>query len=236
MNFNYQLRFAKTGRARFITHLDTLSCLARAIRRTGCELATTQGLRPKAILSLAMPLGVGVEGEDEICDFALRQRAPLTEFARKLNSELPQGMQLKSVSPCFDRAKSAARVAAVSYRIELVQPLPGGARTAAAYNEKNEMPLLRKRPKGDKVVDIKKYVDRVEVSEDGSQVTFTMEVTPEGTARPQEIIEALKEHSGGDVDVSRIVRTSIILKEDKPPVSPVREKGGHRRGRRLKRR
>ena len=62
-------------------------------------------MRPKPILSLAMPLGVGVEGEDEICDFSLQQRAPLTELAKKLSRELPQGMELKSVGPCFDRVK-----------------------------------------------------------------------------------------------------------------------------------
>ena len=79
MNFNYQLRFSKTGRARFISHLDTLSCLVRAVRRAGFELASTQGMRPKPILSLATPLGDGVAGQREIRDSSLRQRAHLTE-------------------------------------------------------------------------------------------------------------------------------------------------------------
>lgn len=235
MDFSYRLNFSKTGRARFIAHLDTLSCLVRVIRRTGYELALTKGLRPKPVLSLAMPLGVGVEGEDEICDFSLKQRVPLTEFARKLNRELPEGMELKSVSPCFDRAKSAARVTSVSYRIELDRPFAGSKEAAAAYNRMEEMPLLRRRPKGDKMVDVKKYVDCVEASVDGRRITFSMDVTSSGTARPEEVMRALNEISGSDCGDYRIIRTSIALKEDTPPPPPGRARTGQRRKHRLKR-
>ncbi|MFA5810185.1 MAG: TIGR03936 family radical SAM-associated protein [Thermoleophilia bacterium] len=224
MNFNYQMRFSKTGRARFIAHLDTLSCLMRAIRRAGFEFAFTQGMRPKPVLSLAMPLGVGIEGEDEICDFSLQQRAPLTELAKKLGNELPQGMELKMLGPTFDRTKSASRVESVSYRIEFAGAPAGLSEAAGRYNEESAIILLRKRPKGDKEVDIKKYVREVELSpgEGGPQgITFDMAVTSEGTGRPDEIIMALSGICGEEIRISRIVRTAIDIK-DEPSPSPAR--------------
>ena len=220
MNFNYQMRFSKTGRARFIAHLDTLSCLMRAIRRAGFGFALTQGMRPKPVLSLAMPLGVGVEGEDEICDFSLQQRAPLTELAKKLGNELPQGMELKSVGPSFDRTKSASRVESVSYRIEFANAPAWFSEAARRYNEESAIVLLRKRPKGDKEVDIKKYVREVELSTGEAEpqgITFDMAVTSEGTGRPDEIIEALAGICGEEIKISRIVRTAIDIKEEPPP-------------------
>ena len=234
MNFNYQMRFSKTGRARFISHLDTLSCLVRAIRRTGFELSFSQGMRPKPVLSLAMPLGVGVEGEDEICDFSLRQRAPLTDLAKKLSRELPQGMELKSVGPSFDRSKAASRVESCGYRVELADAAgehpyapgehpditAGYAEAASRYNGASELVLLRKRPKGDKEVDIKKYVDRVELLEDGRGVVFDMKVTSEGTARPDEIVRALGDFAGRQLKASRIVRTGITVREEEQPRAP----------------
>ncbi|MCL4473718.1 MAG: TIGR03936 family radical SAM-associated protein [Actinobacteria bacterium] len=227
MNFNYQMRFSKTGRARFISHLDTLSCLVRAIRRTGFELAFSQGMRPKPVLSLAMPLGVGVEGEDEICDFSLRQRAPLTDLAKKLSRELPQGMELKSVGPSFDRSKAASRVESCGYRVELDDAAgehPDAAaeygEAAGKYNGASELVLLRKRPKGDKEVDIKKYVDRIDLLEDGRGVAFDMKVTSEGTARPDEIVRALGSFAGRELKASRIVRTSITVREEEQPRAP----------------
>ena len=218
MNFNYQMRFSKTGRARFIAHLDTLSCLMRAIRRAGYELAETQGMRPKPLLSLAMPLGVGVEGEDEICDFSLKQRAPLAELAKQLNGELPQGMELKSVGPTFDRTKAASRVASVSYRIELADAPAALDEAIARYNGLGDYVLVRRRPKGDKEVDLKKYIRTVDLAEGPAPALgFRMAVTPEGTGRPEEIIEALGSLAGAPLSASRIIRTAIGIEEEAQP-------------------
>lgn len=220
MNFNYQMRYSKTGRARFISHLDTLSCLVRALRRTGVEMAFSQGMRPKPILSLAMPLGVGVEGEDEICDFSLKSRAPLTELAKQISHELPQGIELKSVGPTYDRAKAAARVESCAYRIELGGPAGGYSEAVGKYNAVDELVLMRHRPKGDKEVDVKKYVVRIDLLEDGSGINFDMKVTPEGTARPDEIISALSGFAGKELAPERIVRTEIRLTEEEQPKAP----------------
>lgn len=224
-SFSYRLRFSKTGRARFIAHLDTLACLVRAVRRAGYDLAQTQGMRPKPLLSLAMPLGVGVEGEDEICDFELKQRVPLTEFAKKLSRELPEGIELKSVGPCLDRTKSAARVARVSYRVALAGP-PVSAGALKLFAGSPELKVIRHRPKGDKEVDVKKYVSRVEASADGGSLTFDMAVTDEGTARPEEVISLLEGFSGAGIEVARVTRTAIELKEEKPPAPPARGRRG----------
>ncbi|MHB9112575.1 MAG: TIGR03936 family radical SAM-associated protein [Thermoleophilia bacterium] len=220
MNFNYQMRYSKTGRARFISHLDTLSCLVRALRRTGVELAFSQGMRPKPILSLAMPLGVGVEGEDEICDFSLKSRAPLTELAKQISRELPQGIELKSVGPTYDQAKAASRVDSCAYRIELRGPSATYEDAVNQYNAASELVLMRHRPKGDKEVDIKKYVERIDLLEGGNGISFDMKVTPEGTARPDEIITALSGFAVSELAPERVVRTGIRLTEEEQPRAP----------------
>lgn len=231
MSFGYRMRFAKTGRARFIAHLDTLGCLVRAVRRTGYDLAQTQGMRPKPLLSLAMPLGVGVEGEDEICDLELKQRIPLTEFAMKLNRELPEGIELKSVGPCLDRTKSAARVDSVSYRVTLAAPADL-TEAVGRYAGSDELVIVRQRPKGDKEVDVKKYVPRVELAGDGASLGFDMKVTAEGTARPEEVIALLEGFAGRDIEVARVTRTAIRLKEERPAAPPGADRGRRFRARR----
>lgn len=220
MNFNYQMRFSKTGRARYIAHLDTLGCLVRAVRRTGYDLAYSQGMRPKPILSLAMPLGVGVEGEEEICDFSLKQRAPIEELAKRLSRELPEGMTLKSVGPTFETSKAASRVSSVSYRIDFRESPSGLAGAVDAYNHADGIVLLRQRPKGDKEVDIKKYVERVDAT-DGA-VAFDMAVTNEGTGRPEEVVRALEQLAGKELGSTRVTRTAIVVREEKPKPPPRR--------------
>lgn len=229
VKFNYQMRFSKTGRARFIAHLDTLAILIRAVRRSGFEMAFTEGMRPKPILSLAMPLGVGIQGEDEICDFSLKQRAPLTELAKRLGQELPEGIELRSVGPSYDRSKAAAKVESVSYRIDLGVPVDDYEAAVARFNDAPELVLLRRRPKGDKEVDIKKYVDRVAIDEAGRGISFDMQVTQEGTARPEEILSALSGFTGHDLKRLAIVRTAIVLREEEKPAAGRPGRPGQRR-------
>jgi radical SAM-linked protein len=226
MKFDYRMHFSKTGRARFVAHLDTLSCLVRAVRRAGFELAYTEGMRPKPVLSLAMPLGVGVEGEDEICDFSLRQRAPLTELAKRLGGELPQGIELKSVGPSMDRTKSASRVEELQYRILLPGAPPGLEGAIERFNKARELSVLRKRPKGDKEVDVKRFVGEVRPLADGSGIEFAMSVTEDGTARPEEVIELLARLSEQDIAIGRVVRTGIKLREEAAPAPPRRRPPG----------
>ncbi|MHB1390639.1 MAG: TIGR03936 family radical SAM-associated protein [Thermoleophilia bacterium] len=217
MRFNYQMRFAKTGRARFISHLDTLSCLTRAVRRTGCAMAFTEGMRPKPILSLAMPLGVGVEGEDEICDFSLQERASLPELAKKLSRELPEGMELTSLGPTYERTKAASRVGGVSYRIELAEPRDAYEKAVVEYNAADSLVILRQRPKGDKEVDIKKYVPVVGLDPQDRGIVFDMEVTGAGTGRPEEVTGALAGFAGAPLTTTRMVRMGITITQEPPP-------------------
>ena len=226
MNFTYRLRFSKTGRARFISHLDTLSLLVRAVRRTGCELAFTGGMRPKPVLSLAMPLGVGIEGEDEICDLSLRQRVPLTEFAQDLQRQLPEGFRLKELAPSLERSKSAARVISVSYRIG-VEDTDEWSAAAGRFNSEPSLMVLRQRPKGDKEVDVKRYVEKVTAAE--GALAFDMKVTTAGTARPEEVVELLERFAGRQMARPRIVRTAIELGEEKKPSRPLPGRGRPRR-------
>lgn len=231
MKFSYRMRFSKTGRARFIAHLDTVSLLMRAVRRTGYEMAFTEGMRPKPILSLAMPLGVGVEGEDEICDFSLNQRVPLKELAQRISKELPEGIKLKSVGPVYERSKAAARVSSVTYRIELDHPQYDYQEAVSRYNARDSLVILRKRPKGDKQIDLKKYVPKVDLDKEGRGIVFDMRVTEEGTGRPEEVVRALAGIAGRELRAARVVRTGIGLKEEKATV-PARGRpgSGQRRG------
>lgn len=106
------------------------------------------------------------------------------------------------------------------YRIELAEIAADFAPALAKYNSATELVLLRRRPKGDKEVDIKKYVDEVHLIEEGGGIAFDMKVTPEGTARPDEIIEALAGFAGKEIKPARIVRTEIRLKEEEQPKPP----------------
>jgi len=90
--------FAKTGSLALISHLDTLRLLERALRRTGLPVSFTGGFHPLPRLQLALPLPLGVEGEQEWLDLEFTAQLEPDQARRRLQAELPEGLRLLSVA------------------------------------------------------------------------------------------------------------------------------------------
>jgi len=85
-----RLIFEKKGNSVWISHLDTMRVFQRAFRRAGVMVRHSQGFTPRAIVSIALPLSVGIESQCELLDYELEDGASLT--VDQLNAVLPDGM------------------------------------------------------------------------------------------------------------------------------------------------
>ena len=56
MSDKLRLRFSKTGRAVYISHLDLMQTMQRAFSRAGFALKYTEGYNPHPLISIALPL------------------------------------------------------------------------------------------------------------------------------------------------------------------------------------
>ena len=90
-----RMLFEKTGTAVWVSHLDTMRVFQRAFRRAGLLLKHSQGFTPRAIVSIALPLSVGVESQCELLDFELEDGSVPT--AEQLNAALPSGFFVRSI-------------------------------------------------------------------------------------------------------------------------------------------
>ena len=98
-----RLIFEKTGDSVWISHLDLMRVFQRAFRRAGLLLKHSQGFTPRAIVSIALPLSVGVESCCEILDFELEDGSVPT--AEQLNEKLPEGIRVRKVYPAERKIK-----------------------------------------------------------------------------------------------------------------------------------
>lgn len=93
-----RLRFEKTGKAIWISHLDLMRLFQRAFKRAGLPLTHTQGFNPRPSVSIALPLSVGVESKCELLDFELDGvEIDCQEICGRLNAALAEGVQVQSV-------------------------------------------------------------------------------------------------------------------------------------------
>jgi len=93
-----RMLFEKTGDSVWISHLDLMRVFQRAFRRAGLLLKHSQGFTPRAIVSIALPLSVGMESQCELLDFELLDcEASNESILEKLNAALVSGVTVLEV-------------------------------------------------------------------------------------------------------------------------------------------
>jgi len=92
-----RLKFSKTGRAVYISHLDLMRTLSRAFKRAELNLKYSEGFNPHPQISIALPLSVGTESVCEILDFRLTEDKTPEEIKEALEKQLPEGIEVLEV-------------------------------------------------------------------------------------------------------------------------------------------
>ena len=126
-----RLLFEKTGNAVWISHLDLMRLFQRAFKRAGLPLTHTQGYNPRASVSIALPLSVGVESKCELLEYELEgeQKPSHKEIVARLNAALVEGVRvLHSYDNCAKIKNLAYLDAAVD--LEYDTGIPAGTEDA----------------------------------------------------------------------------------------------------------
>ena len=121
----FLLCLAKSGKAVFLSHLDTMTILERSLLRAGLFPVFTQGFNPKPRMEFASPLSLGISSEQEIISADLYSEG--RRLAEKLSAALPDGFEVR-MAASIDRRRQPRSLMALfwgsSYRIR-----PGSGRS-----------------------------------------------------------------------------------------------------------
>lgn len=98
-----RMLYEKTGRAIWMSHLDTMRLMQRAFRRAGVVLHHSQGYTPHAYVSMILPLSVGTESICEIMEYELD--ADIRIMPEDMNAVLPEGVRVREVYESDRKAK-----------------------------------------------------------------------------------------------------------------------------------
>lgn len=91
--------FSKADRAKWLSHLELMQVFRRAFRRAGLPLGYSQGFHPHMKLSLERALKVGQESSNENGRVELAGPVDIADAMQKINSTLPKGVEIVSISP-----------------------------------------------------------------------------------------------------------------------------------------
>jgi len=195
----YRIAYAKIDLARFLSHLEVLRTLNRALRRAGLPLAYTEGFNPHPKVSFGPSLGVGVAGLNEYFDLELEQAVPLKQSLDRLAREFPQGLVAKAMVALPPFASGLSKVIDCAwYRVALPpQAAPDGWQRLLKDLTGSPEPWLKKRQKDGKVFDVKRGIleGRIVRCPQGSMLELLVKVG-NGEVPLRVILETLWERAG----------------------------------------
>ena len=124
-----RLWFKKDGLAVYISHLDMNRCMTRAVRRAEIPLWYTEGFNPHPYMTFLMPVPLGQEGKRESLDIRIEQDMSFDEIKSKLNSVMPDGIEIVDV---LEPVNKPNEIAAAEYEITVEFATEGEAEGFAA--------------------------------------------------------------------------------------------------------
>ncbi len=198
-----RVQYAKEGRLRALSHLETKNAIERALRRAKLPLAYSQGFSPKPKLAFSPALSVGVESRAEFVDLTLVGVHTAEEVSRVLGEQMPPGLRVVAAeaSPAIPLNQNGS---AVTYLVEVAAQDAAVSAALARYDAAKSWTVTRKYDGYDREIDIKHYVRGL--SWTGSGLRMEIISGNDGTARPAEIVRSIL-----GVEPGRLVKESVKL-------------------------
>lgn len=221
-----RLKFRKWGVMRYVGHLDMMRYFQKAMRRADIDICYSQGFSPHQIMSFAAPLGVGLTSDGEYLDIEVYSAPSGAEIVRRLNAVMADGVEITSCVRLADNAKNAmSMVAAADYRVYFkegtkppctAEELRGLIRREFA--EKPQFLITKQTKKGEREVDLKPLVYRMNVEEtaDGPAVLLTVSTGSTDNLKPELLLMSVLAAAGAacrkeDLQVHRL---EVYARED----------------------
>lgn len=163
-----RFEFEKKDTAIYMSHLDLMRCMTRALTRAEIPVKYTEGFNPHPYLVFAAPLALGISGEREYFEIKTTEEMPLDEMKERLNATLPRGLKICAVT---EGGKSFNDIESARYEAWIE------GKNAADWNKffsADSIPTEKKTKRGMETVDLKTEIlgwDAKDV-EDGLSLTL----------------------------------------------------------------
>lgn len=210
---NYILKYSRGTEVKYISHLDFVRMFHRSVRRSGLPMSFSKGFNPHPIMTVAMPLSVGVTSDCEYMKIGFEGEFSEDEIKLKLNNALPNGFKILNVRKTEGKEFDFANLDRAEYIIETELEKAFEPDVDAFLNNENIF-VMKKSKSGVKEADIKPHIYNLKIiNTDGIYVTFEMIVSAGNlyNLKPETVLDAIEKYQPGFKRVFVAVHRKRIL-------------------------
>lgn len=191
-----RMRFSKTGRAIYISHLDLMRTMQRAFLRADYPLKYSEGFNPHAQISILLPLSVGCASVCELMDFQLKEDVDLQALPERLTAVMPEGVTVLEAYPAETKVKYLKWLRVTGrYEYDNADPAAMAGKLAEFYAQESIV-ITRKTKRGEGQMDIVPAIAELHVRPLERFVELEAVVSAqEPTLNPDHLVAALHQRA-----------------------------------------
>ncbi len=209
----YRLRYEKGEAAKYISHLDFVRTIGRTFRRAKLPVQYSQGFNPHMVMTVALPISVGVTSSGEYMEVALTCDVDPDELVAAINNAIPDGLTFLAAKKVGEGDIPLSRVASAVYRVDVAcNTVPD----LDAFLNMPEILVEKKTKKGVAIADIRPDILSICQTEpkEGVSLCYRMHLSAGNTRnlKPETVLCAMERHLlGFSVSTYRVHRENMYF-------------------------
>ena len=212
-----RLVYQQTGRARWISHLDAMRTLQRALNRAGVPIKYSEGFNPHALISILMPLSVGTESFCQMADIRVREDVDLSTLPGRLTAAMPEGFLF---TDCYENADKAAELKWLRCEGMWEYDRADPEKAAQAYRELFSSPVqvMRRTKRGEGLLTVTDHLRELTFTPEKGAVRIACVVSAaEPVVNPDLITAAVAQNlPGAAPDAAHFCRLALYKADGSP--------------------
>jgi len=220
--YSYRMKYTKEGYLRFISHLDIVRLFNRIFRKSGLNVAYTQGFHPLPKFSFSPPLQIGFTSISEYLDFELVENLEPEEIKNRLIQNLPDGMRIIEIVRIEKQSKSLdSQINLFEYKVYFNSN--DLAEKITSFISESEILIQKAGSNGKiKLINLRKYVKDIFVENDGFR--FRLMRDENGSVpRVDLVIEKILDLDKNEVKKIKVERTGQFIFRNGIAIDPIDE-------------
>lgn len=210
----YRLKYQKGEEARYISHLDFIRTIGRTFKRANLPLKYTQGFNPHIVMSVALPISVGVLSDSEYMDVELTESINTAELIEKINENIPLGLKILDARKVNDDDRPLSKIDSAKY---IVYVNGEGKIDVDKLLNMQVVEVEKKTKKGISDVDIRKDIRNIEyLGKEDEYDVFKMHLSAGSNSnlKPETVLLAMEKYLGYKSDYCKIKRINMYFEND----------------------
>lgn len=181
-----RLQFEKN--VRYISHLELMRTIQKILKRSNLPIRYSEGFNPHIVLSIAVPIPVGVCGKNEYADFELTTDMTEDEIISALKNASDSAVRPKAVK--IGDAKDFKYTVYAKYSINIVSK---DTKKIIEFLSRDEINTEKKAKGKIKIINLKEYIHEMNFQEtaDGLNIDCILACGNEKNLNPMLIRKAL---------------------------------------------